>query len=139
MRKLGVVACLLIAAQLSACATKSLWDSTSADKYVRVRADRNSEDEAKGNGLAYFKSDDGKSLYVQKTAGDRCRDYAVRLVGTPFTLVIDAVGTVLFIGTLGLVAVVTTLTDGDVSREGRCKGLAQCKEPPHEDDFAPQK
>jgi len=130
MTQLRFVIWLLIAVQLSSCATTSLWNSTSPDYYKRVRADLVSEEEVKKKGLPYFQSKDGTSFYVQKTDGDRVLDYTYRVVGTPFAVVIDAAYVVLVIGTLGLASGLNTfgVGGGGGMAEGDCKNNARCNE-----------
>ena len=94
---------LLIAvlAATSSCATKTLWRTTSAGYFVRVRGDLVTEQELQKKGLKYFKDDKSRDFYVEKTGLDRVRDYAIRVFGTPITIVIDAATTLLVIGVIG--------------------------------------
>jgi len=136
MKNFSVIAWLLVALQLSSCATKSLWDHTSADRYKRVRADLVSEEDVKKKDLPYFKSNDGSSYYVKKTTGDRVWDYTLRVFGTPVAVVVDAAYIVLFIGTLGLVSGIAPYSGG-VS-EGECKNNTRCNEQKHAEAPATQ-
>jgi len=136
MKWLSLVVWLLVALQLSSCATKSLWVNTSADRYKRVRADLVSEEDVKKKDLPYFKSNDGSSYYVKKTTGDRVWDYTLRVFGTPVAVVMDAAYVVLFIGTLGLISGIAPYSGG-VS-EGECKNNTRCNEQKADDKTASQ-
>jgi len=137
MKKLSLIAWLLIAVQLSSCATKSLWDSTSPDHYKRVRADLVPEEEVKKKELPYFKGSDGKSFYVKKTGSDRVWDYTLRVFGTPVAVVMDAAYIVLFIGTLGLVSGIAPYA-GELKEEGDCKYSTRCNKNYHAEELATQ-
>jgi len=136
MNKLRLVALFMTIVLLSSCATKALWDSTSADRYARVRADLVTEEDVKKKELPYFKSSDGKSFYVKKTSGDRVWDYTLRLFGTPVAVVVDVVTVVLYIGTLGLASGIAPYV-GDLGAEGDSKN-ARGSESVAEDKLASQ-
>lgn len=50
-----------------------------------------SEAELQKKGVKYKKNEEGTTFYVEKTALDKLKDYSFRALGTPFTVVIDAV------------------------------------------------
>jgi len=93
---------IIVLVLLSSCATKALWEATSPEYYVRVRADLVAEDDLKKKGMKYFKSDKDKAYYVEKNDFDKLRDYTFRLFGTPITVVIDVATSILVIGGVGV-------------------------------------
>lgn len=80
------------------CATTSLWESTDPGEFVRISMDDISEDELKEKELHYYKDHAYHVYYVEKTGLEKLRDYSLRVVGTPFTVVIDAASTILVVG-----------------------------------------
>src|SRR6266540_31548 len=120
-RSMRIVTAMIIAVALFfSCATKALWEATSAESYVRVRSDLVAEEDLKKKGLKYFKSDKDKAYYVEKNDFDRLKDYTFRLFGTPITVVIDAATSILVIGGVGVTSEVERKTDEQCDKDPTC-------------------
>lgn len=91
------IAGVLILALVSSCATSSLWKATDPGEFVRISMDDISEDELKEKELRYYKDPDHNAYYVEKTGIEKLRDYSLRLLATPFTVVMDAASIVIFV------------------------------------------
>jgi len=83
---------------LVSCATPALWDATDPREYIAM--DRNEKNEAKlkAGGLSYRVDDDRNLFYVEKNRLQKSRDYAIRTIGTPITVVLDAATTIVVVG-----------------------------------------
>ena len=85
-----IISAIVIVTTIS-CATPALWKKTDPDECVSVSAEDITEEELQEQGLAYFVSDDGMHYYVDKSFTTKFRDYALRVLGTPVTVALDAV------------------------------------------------
>lgn len=95
MKYIAVVLLLILTAS---CATTSLWKSTDPGKFVRISMDNITEDELKEKELRYYKDYTYHVYYVEKTGIEKLKDYSLRLIGTPVTVVIDAASVILVVG-----------------------------------------
>lgn len=121
MRVMNTVTAFIITIVLfSSCATKALWEATSAENYVRVRSDLIDEGDLKKKGLKYFKSDKDKAYYVEKNDFDRLKDYTFRLFGTPITVVIDAATSIFVIGGVGIASEAERKTEEQCDKDPTC-------------------
>jgi hypothetical protein len=75
----------------NSCATKALWDNTDPNKFVRIRFSQITEEVLIKNEVKYIKDNRNRVFYVEKDSFDKLKDYTYRVLGTPLTLVIDAV------------------------------------------------
>ena len=88
---------LLIVFLGSSCVTKALWDHTNPKEYVEIGFDEITEKELIDRGVRYERHDVRDVFYVEKSSLQKLGDYTIRAIGTPFTIVLDATGTVLMI------------------------------------------
>lgn len=74
--------------------TKWLWENTDAGEMVWFDADKVSEEEMKSLGVHYevYQVGDLNGYLVERDKLDRFKDVSLRVLGTPFTLVIDGTG-----------------------------------------------
>ena len=75
----------------NSCATEALWKNTNPDTYVKIAFSQITEEELIENEVKYIKDNTHQAFYVEKNSFDKLKDYTYRLLGTPFTLAIDAV------------------------------------------------
>ena len=79
---------ILLAALMASCATTALWEST--DPYVVMKQGEITEDELRAQGRTYERDDLFQLFFVQKRGLPKYKDYALRTVGTPVALAVDA-------------------------------------------------
>jgi len=92
------VSFVLLLCFLSSCATRSLWKETDPGKFVRISMDDITEDELKEKELRYYKDYIYHVYYVEKSGLEKLKDYSLRILGTPFTVVIDAATSIFVVG-----------------------------------------
>ncbi len=94
------------------CTTEKLWDDTNSEYKVWINADEITEAELKQRGVPYSKystkSRDG--FLVGKSDREKFKNYTYRVLGTPVTLVADAVTTTA--GVVVICAVLSLSMDG---------------------------
>ena len=95
MRK-ALILLLTLAFTASCATTRALWDDT--DPYVALSPDDITEDELKAQGIPYYRDDMRKVFFVEKRGLAKYKDYAIRALGTPATIVIDAATSIVVIG-----------------------------------------
>jgi hypothetical protein len=83
---------------LTSCATHALWVATDPREYVVVSQSDVNEQEMKAKGIAYYTDPAHGVLYVEKTAMQKNKDYMIRALGTPVTVVLDTAATVVVVG-----------------------------------------
>lgn len=103
MRK--VLLALLIAGTLFAapsCTTQALWENTNPNERIWIDANRTSEADLQRRGVRYevYESQIGRGYLLDKTCWQKMKDYHLRALGTPVTLVVDAASTVVVVGVL---------------------------------------
>lgn len=89
---------LLLSGQ--ACTTAKLWEDANPNDRIWIDADKTTEASLKARGVDYqVYNDKGVSGYLIKKHGlERMKDYQLRALGTPVTLVVDAAATVVVVG-----------------------------------------
>ena len=94
---LTLIAVLLIC---QSCATSKLWDDTNPNERVWIDATKISEEALKQRGVDYqiYAVEQGKGYLVPKSSWGKMKDYQLRMLGTPVTLVADAATTVVVVG-----------------------------------------
>ena len=102
---------LLALALASSCATSALWDTT--DPYVAVSQGDISEDALKAQNVRYYRDDFRKVIFVEKRGMAKFKDYAIRTLATPVTVVIDAATTIVVVGAIGGACVLYCVGQGD--------------------------
>lgn len=75
----------------NSCATKALWENTDPNKFVEIKFSQITEEVLIKNEVKYYKDNTHQAFYVEKNSFDKLKDYTYRILGTPFTLAIDAV------------------------------------------------
>ena len=89
---------------LAGCATPALWEATDPHEFVAISRSTVTEQDLKAKGLPYYVDKERDLLYVEKNTLQKTKDYAIRTVATPVTVVIDAATTIVVVG--GAVALV---------------------------------
>jgi hypothetical protein len=91
---IGVLLCC------QACTTAKLWQDANPNDRIWIDADKTTEASLKERGVDYqVYNDKGVSGYLIKKQGlERMKDYQLRALGTPVTLVLDAAATVVVVG-----------------------------------------
>lgn len=87
---------LTLAMATSCTTTQALWDDT--DPYVALSLSDITEDELKAQGIPYYRDDARQVFFVEKRGLAKYKDYAVRALGTPATIAIDAATTIVVVG-----------------------------------------
>lgn len=90
IKQLRIIVWILIAAQLSSCATPALWRKTDPSSYIVMSSDVITEEELHKRGAKYIKNEQAAVFYVKKSDFDKFADYTYRTIGTPITVVVDA-------------------------------------------------
>jgi len=83
---------------LVSCATPALWDATNPREYVAMTRNEKNETKLKTSGLNYRIDEEWDLFYVEKSTLQKSRDYAIRTIGTPVTVVLDAASTIVVVG-----------------------------------------
>ena len=104
-----ILSVILIAVLMicQSCSTAKLWDDTNPNERVWIDADKITETTLKQRGMEYQPytlKGGGKGYLVRKSNWGKMKDYQLRMLGTPVTLVVDAATTVIVVG-VGVVAV----------------------------------
>ncbi len=83
-----------------ACTTSKLWEDTDPNARLWIDADKITEAELKRRGVAYERhsTDLGDGYLIEKTEKQKMKDFHLRMLGTPATLIIDAASTVAVVG-----------------------------------------
>lgn len=81
---------IMIAVMSSSCATTSLWRSTDPNETVELRYDDMTEEALIEDGFTFTRDDSKELFFIHKSAGEKRKDYALRAIGTPFTVALDA-------------------------------------------------
>lgn len=104
----------------ASCMTQKLWEDTDPNEWVRVGSPQLTESVLREKGIAYQKTD-GDHLFIQKTTAQKMRDYHLRALGAPVTVVVDAASTV---GTIVVIGVLEDLSHGGPVTESVIRSLA---------------
>lgn len=82
------------------CTTGKLWDDTNPNERIWIDASKTTEEALRLRGVDYESYDHGsiKGYLIKKSGMDRMKDYQLRALGTPVTLVVDAATTVVVVG-----------------------------------------
>ena len=92
----------------TSCATQYVWDRT--DSYVAIAQSDTCETDLKARNIKYIRSAVSPVLFVEKSGVEKCKNYAIRTIATPFTVVVDASTAVLVVG--GAACVICKSSDG---------------------------
>lgn len=93
-----LLAGLLLACQ--SCATARLWEDINPNERIWVGADKISEQTLRQKGISYevYTSGSIRGFLIPKSGMQKMKDYQLRALGTPVTLVLDAATTVVVVG-----------------------------------------
>lgn len=82
------------------CATARLWDDTNPNVRLWMDGKKITEAELQKRGVEYVvhKTPLGDGYLIEKSGSQRMKDYHLRMLGTPVTLVADAATTVVVVG-----------------------------------------
>ena len=92
----------------TSCLTQKLWEDANPNEWVRVASPQLTETVLREKGVEYRKTSEN-NLFVRKTTAQKMRDYHLRALGTPVTVVVDTVSTV---GTIVVVGILEDLAHG---------------------------
>ena len=130
----AVLVGLLVICQ--SCATSKLWEDTDPNVRIWIDANKITEAALKSRGVKYQvqASEQGTGYLVEKSGWEKMKDYHLRMLGAPVTLVVDAATTVVVVGVYMLVndpEGTCYLIEALVSQQGRkasppsrCEGSA---------------
>jgi hypothetical protein len=87
------------------CTTAKLWEDANPNERVWIDASKITEESLQQRGVAYepYAFAKGKGYLVKKSGWDKMKDYHLRMLGTPVTLVVDAATSVVVVGAYVLV------------------------------------
>lgn len=98
MRHMRPLLMLALCGLVTACATPALWEATDPQEFVAVSKNKVNEQELKARGLSYHVDEARGVLYVEKSNLQKTRDYAIRALGVPVTVAVDAATTIVVVG-----------------------------------------
>jgi hypothetical protein len=100
MKNLPKIILLGILVICQSCATSKLWEDTNPNERVWIDANRISEETLKKRGIEYepLSAEWGSGYLIEKSGWGKMKDYQLRMLGTPVTLVVDAATTVVVVG-----------------------------------------
>jgi hypothetical protein len=77
-----------------------LWEDANPNERIWIDASKTTEEALKKKGVEYevYTGDNGKGYLIKKTGREKMKDYQLRALGTPVTLVMDAASTVVVVG-----------------------------------------
>jgi hypothetical protein len=106
------------------CTTNKLWEDTNPDTRLWIDADKITEAELQKRGVDYtvHNTSQGDGYLVEKSSRQKMKDFHLRMLGTPATLIVDAASTVAVVG----VYVFLSDPEGTVALGGALRG----KHPP---------
>jgi hypothetical protein len=84
----------------SSCATSYVWRHTDPQEYVFIERSPAHEAYFQQHKIPYLVDYKGKTLYVDKTKLQKFRDYSVRTLAIPVTVVLDAATSIAVVGGL---------------------------------------
>ncbi len=123
MKNKNVVLIILLLFLCNSCATKTLWQKTDPDAYVKIKFTEITEEELKERGAKYLRDDNKHAFYVEKDSFSKFKDYSFRVLATPVAIVIDATAVVIFAAAF---AIVDNAIDD--AREKSCNEDPDCRE-----------
>jgi hypothetical protein len=124
-----ILICFLLCCQ--ACATAHLWESTNPNERIWIDATKTTEADLRKRNVEYevYQDARGSGYLVKKTSRQKMRDYQLRMLATPFTVVLDAAATVVVVGVYmfmndpaGTCSLIEAMSDGSSSHQGHGGG-----------------
>jgi hypothetical protein len=100
MKNLSRMALIGFLAVCQSCATAKLWEDTNPNERIWIDSSKITEEALKKRGVAYQVETTqwGTGYLVEKSAAEKMKDYHLRMLGAPVTLVVDAATTVVVVG-----------------------------------------
>lgn len=100
MKKIFKLICIGLLLNCQACTTGKLWEDTNPNVRVWIDADKTTEADLKRRGVDYEVYNNGTvtGYLIPKSGAEKMKDYHLRALGTPVTLVVDAAATVIVVG-----------------------------------------
>lgn len=82
------------------CTTAKLWKDMDPNERIWIDASKTTEEALQKKGVDYevYNSGSCKGYLIKKSGMERMKDYQLRALGTPVTLVVDAATTVVVVG-----------------------------------------
>jgi hypothetical protein len=87
---------LLLPLLFTSCATKYVWDRTYS--YVVIAQSEAIETDLNARRINYIRSNVSPVLFVEKSGIEKCKNYVIRTIAAPFTVVVDTSTAVLVVG-----------------------------------------
>ena len=89
-----------------ACTTAKLWEDTNPKERVWVAANVITEEGLKKKGVKYeaHTAEWGNGYLIEKSQAEKMKDFHLRMLGTPATVVLDAATTVVVVGAVVLLS-----------------------------------
>ena len=84
-----VISWLLISTLSSSCCTTALWDATDPNETIEVHPDEVTEEALIEDGFTFHQDETSGYFHIEKTAGEKARDYSLRVIGTPAAVCTD--------------------------------------------------
>jgi hypothetical protein len=84
----------------SSCATSYVWRKTDPNEYLFVERTPAHEAYFQQHKVPYLVDYKGKTLYVDKNKLQKLKDYSIRTLATPVTVVLDTVMPIVVVGGL---------------------------------------
>jgi hypothetical protein len=94
----AILAGLLVMSQ--GCATSKLWEDADPNERIWIDGSKTTEAALKQRGVDYqvYNSGATKGYLLKKSSVEKMKDYQLRMLGTPVTLIADAAGAVAVVG-----------------------------------------
>ena len=100
MKSLLGVILLGILVICQSCTTSKLWEDTNPKDRIWIDASKTTEAALQKRGVKYesYALSRGNGYLVAKSSMDKMKDYQLRMLGTPVTVVLDTAATVVVVG-----------------------------------------
>ena len=100
MKRISRVILMGLLLNCQACSTAKLWEDANPNERIWIDASKTTEAALKERGLDYqvYSNERGSGYLIKKSGREKMKDYQLRALGTPVTLVLDAAATVVVVG-----------------------------------------
>lgn len=98
MKWIHSILLLLACTLITSCTTHALWEATDPNEYVAITRNIANEKRLEAGGLDYRVDNERGLIYVEKNKLQKTRDYTIRTLATPVTVVFDAASTIVIVG-----------------------------------------
>ncbi|HSR88365.1 MAG TPA: hypothetical protein VLL07_05385 [Pontiella sp.] len=73
----------------SSCCTTAFWDATDPNETIEISPDEMTEAALIEDGFIFHRDERSGYFHIEKTPGEKARDYGLRVVGTPVAVGTD--------------------------------------------------